>query len=85
MVDDDNGDEFPAPEPRTDSRAGPPREFRAWRRRRIGKRDESFSLFSFLPEHECMELELWSVVFQGAHEAGGRAPHPRGKGVGPWP
>ena len=30
-----------------------------------------------------MELELRSVEQQGAHEAGGRAPHPRGKGVGP--
>ena len=31
-----------------------------------------------------MELELRSVELQGAHEVGGgRAPHPRGKGVGP--
>ena len=30
-----------------------------------------------------MELELRSVDVQGAHEAGGRAPHPRGQGVGP--
>ena len=28
----------------------------------------------FLPESEYMELELRSVVRQGAHEAGGRAP-----------
>ena len=39
----------------------------------------------FLPEHEYMELELRSVELQGAHEAGGRAPHPCGKGVAPWP
>ena len=41
------------------------------------------SLWFFLPEHEYMELELRSVELQGAHEAGGRAPHPRGQGVGP--
>ena len=44
----------------------------AWRRLRIVKRDESFSLIFFLPEHEYMELELRSVERQGAHEAGGR-------------
>ena len=30
-----------------------------------------------------MELELASEGHQGAHEVGGRAPHPRGQGVGP--
>ena len=44
MVDDDDGDEPPSPEPRTDSRSAPPREIRAWRRLRIVKRDETFSL-----------------------------------------
>ena len=29
-----------------------------------------------------MELELASEGHQGAHEVGGRAPHPRGQGVG---
>ena len=52
-----------------------PREIRAWRRLRIVKRDESFSLIFFLPKHEYMELELRSVERQGAHEAGGA---PRG-------
>ena len=80
MVDDDNGDGFPYPEPRTDSRSALPREFRAWRRLHIVKRDESFSLI-FLPESEYMESWLRSVERQGAHEAGarpgGRArPHP---------
>ena len=88
MVDDDDGDGFPSPEPRTDSRSAFPRKNRAWRWLRIIKRDESFSLF-FLPNHEYMELELRSVKVQGAHEIGrhdqgGRAPpHPRGQGVGP--
>ena len=44
MVDDDDDDGFPSPEPRTDSRSALPRGFRAWRRLRIVKRDESFSL-----------------------------------------
>ena len=73
MVDDDDGDESPSPEPRTDSRSALPREFRAWRRLRIVKRDESFSQICFLPEREYMELELRSVEVQGAHEIGGRA------------
>ena len=69
MVDDDDGDGFPSPEPRTDSRPALPRKNRAWRRLRIVKRDESLSLIFFLPEHEYMELELRSVELQGAHEA----------------
>ena len=80
MVDDDDGDESPSPEPRTDSRSALPRGFRAWRRLRIVKRDESFSLIFFLSEHEYIELELRSVEFQGAHEAGGA---PRRAGAPP--
>ena len=75
MVDDDDGDGFPSPEPRTDSRSALPREIRAWRRLRIVKRDDFFSVIFFLPESEYMELELRSVERQGAHEAGGM---PRG-------
>ena len=88
MVDDDDGDESPSPEPRTDSISALPRGFRAWRRLRIVKRDEFFSLF-FLPETQYIELELKSERHQGAHEVGGRAlggqarPHPRGQGVAP--
>ena len=81
MVDDDDGDGFPSPEPRTDSRSALPREFRAWRRLRIVKRNESFSLIFFL-EREYMELELRSVELQGAHEAGG-APPPSWTGCEP--
>ena len=43
----------------------------AWRRLRIVKRDESFSLILFLPESEYMELGLRSVEYQEAHKAGG--------------
>ena len=88
MVDDDDGDEPPSLEPRTDSRSALPRGFRAWRRLRIVKHDETSSLIFFLRETEYMELELRSAEPQGAHETGGRAqgggraPHPRGQGVG---
>ena len=91
MVDDDDGDGFPSPEPQTDSRSALPRDIRAWWQLRIVKRDETFSLIFFVRETEYMELELRSVERQGAHETGactqgGRAhPHPRGQGVGPWP
>ena len=73
MVDDDDGDESPSPEPQTDSRLALPREIRAWRRLRVVKRDETFSLIFSLPETEYMELELRLEEVQGAHEIGGRA------------
>ena len=71
MVDDDDGDGFPSPEPRTDSRSALLRGFRAWRRLHIVKRDESFSLI-FSLESEYIELELRSEELQGAHEVGAR-------------
>ena len=71
MVDDDDGDGFPSPEPRTDSRSALPREIRAWRRLHIIKRNESFSLIFFLPESEYMESGVMSVEHQGSHEVGG--------------
>ena len=74
MVDDDDSDGFPSPEPRTDSRSALPRGFRAWWRLRIVKRDEKFLSDFFLHETEYIELELRSVEHQGAHETGGRAP-----------
>ena len=78
MVDDDDGDGFPSPEPRTDSISALPREIRVWRWLRIVKRDESISLIFFLPEHEYMELELRSVEPQGGTRQGAR---PRGVSV----
>src|SRR3989337_2358888 len=89
MVDDDDGDGLPSPEPRTDSTSALPRKNRAWRWLRIVKRDESFSLNFFLPEREYMELELKSVEVQGAHKVGWRAlggwahPPPLWLGCGP--
>ena len=71
MVDDDDGDESPSPEPRTDSRSALPREIRAWRRLHVVKRDETFSLI-FFSTRRNMELELRSVEVQGAQEIGGR-------------
>ena len=71
MVDDDDGDRFPSPEPRTDSRSALPRGFRAWRRLRIVKHDDFFSLIFFLIETQYMEVELESETQEGAHEVGG--------------
>ena len=85
MVGDDDGDRFPSPDPRTDSRSALPREIRAWRWLRIVKRDESYSLIFFLPEHEHIELELRSVEHQGAHEAGGAPPTLVDRVWPPWP
>ena len=79
MVDDDDGDGFPSLKPRTDSRSALPRGFRAWRRLRIVKRDESFFFF-FHPESKYIELESRSEELQGAHEVGGA---PRGAGAPP--
>ena len=88
MVDDDDGDESPSPEPRTDSRSALPREIRAWRRLRIVKRDESFSLIFFSPNTNIWSWSWgrWSSrgpTRQGASPGGQARPHPRGKGVGP--
>ena len=84
MVDDDDGDGFPSPKPRTDFRSALPSGFTAWRRLRIVKRDDFFSLIFFLIKTQYMEVELESETQQGDHEVGGapkggrRAPHPRG-------
>ena len=59
MVDDDDSDESPSPEPRTDSRSALPRGFRAWRRFRIVKHDETFSLIFFSPN---MNIWSWSLA-----------------------
>ena len=80
MVDDDDGDESPSPEPRTDSRSALPREIRAWRRLRIVKRNETSSLifFSMIRNIWSWSLGRWSSrgpTRQGARP-GGRAPPP---------
>ena len=75
MVDDDDGDGFPSPEPRTDSRSALPREFRAWQRLRIIKRDESFSLI-FSPR---------TRIYGVGVEVGGAPGGPRGRGAPPTP
>jgi len=71
MVDDDDGYGFPSPEPRTDSRSALPREIRAWRRLRVVKRDESFSLF-FSPQ---------TRIYRVGVEVGGAPGGPRGRGA----
>ena len=71
MVDDDDGDRFPSPEPRMNSRSALSRGFRAWRRLCIVKRDDFFSLIFFLSESKYIKLELAPEGIQGAHEVGG--------------
>ena len=87
MVDDDDGDGFPSPEPRTDSRSALPRGFRAWRRLRIVKRDESFSLIFFSPNVNIWSWSWgrWSIrgpTRQGSAPRGGGAPPPSWTGCG---
>ena len=71
MVDDDDGDRFPSPEPRMDSRSALPREIRAWRRLRIVKRDETFSLV-FSPR---------KPIYGVGVGVGGSPGGPRGRGL----
>ena len=83
MVDDDDGDEFPSPEPRTDSRSALPRKNRAWRWLCIVKRDESFSMiFSPLNRIYGVGVEVdgrpGGPQGQGRALGGGRVPHPCG-------
>ena len=73
MVDDDNGDESPSPEPRTDSRSALPREIRAWRRLHIVKRDETFYLI-FSP---------WNGIYRVGVEVDGASGGPRDRGARP--
>ena len=86
MVDDDDGDESPSSEPRTDSRSALPRGFRAWRRLRIVKRDDFFSLI-FSPRKPIYRVGVGVGGPPGGPRGRGRtqggAPHPRGQGVGP--
>ena len=73
MVDDDDDDESPSPEPRTDSRSALPRGFRAWRRLRIVKRDDFFSLI-FSPR---------KTIYGVGVGVGGPPGGPRGRGARP--
>ena len=88
MVDDDDGDGFPSPEPRTDSRSALLREIRAWRRFRIVKCDEFFSLI-FYPWNTIYRVGVGVGEAIGGPRGRGRAlggqarPHPRGEVVGP--
>ena len=72
MVDDDDGDESPSPERRTDSRSALPMKNRRWRRLCIVKRDETSSLIFFLGESEFIALKLGSVELRGPHKLHGR-------------
>ena len=85
MIDDDDGDGFPSPEPRTDSKSALPRGFRAWRRLRIVKRDDFFSLI-FSLRKQIYRVGVGVGGSPGGPRGRGRAlggAHPREKGVGP--
>ena len=81
MVDDDEGDESPSPEPRTDSRSALPREIRAWRRLRVVKRDETFSPI-FSPQDRIYGFGV--EVGGGPGGPRDRGPHPRGAPAVSW-
>ena len=78
----------PPLEPRTDSRSALPREIRAWRRLRVVKCDETFSLI-FSPQNPIYGVGVGvggspgGPRGRGARPGGGAPPHPRGQGVGP--
>ena len=88
MVGDDDGDGFPSPEPRTDSRSALPRGFRAWRRLRIVKRDDFFSLI-FSPRNTIYGVGVGVGEATGGPRGRGRAlggqarPPPSWRGGGP--
>ena len=79
MVDDDDGDESPSPEPRMDSISALPREIRAWRWLHIVKRDETFSLF-FSPRNR-----IYGVGVEVGGASGGPRDRGRTQGVGTPP
>ena len=79
MVDDDDGDESPSPEPWMDSRSALLREIRAWRRLRIVKRNETFSLV-FSPRDG-----IYGVGIEVGGALGGPRDRGRAKGVGTPP
>ena len=70
MVDDDDGDRFPSPEPRTDSRSALLGGFRAWRRLPIVKPDDFFSLI----------FSLRKQIYRVGVGVGGSPGGPRGRG-----
>ena len=88
MVDDDDGDGFHSPEPRTDSRSALLREIRAWRWLRVIKRDGTFSLI-FSPRNTIYRVGVGVGEAPGGPRGRGRTlggqarPHPHGQVVGP--
>ena len=76
MVDDDDGDGFPSPEPQIDSRSALLRKNMAWRRLHIIKRDESFSLIFFSPRKRIYGVGV---------EVGGGPGGPQGQRARPPP
>ena len=84
MVDDDDDDESPSPEHRTDSRSALLGEIRAWRRLRIVKRDETFSLI-FSPRDGIYGVGVEVGGASGGPRDRGRAPTLVDRVWAPWP
>ena len=79
MVDDDDGDGFPSPEPRTDSRSALPRKNRAWGQLHLVDRNNSVSLIF---------LEICDFIVSGGrqqgHQVGTAHLGAPGEGGMPW-
>ena len=83
MVDDEDGDGLPSPEPRTDSRLALPRGFRAWQRLRIVKHDDFFSLI--FPQNSIYGVGVGVGEATGGPRGMGRARTLVERWWAPWP
>ena len=72
-VGDDEDRRSPSPEPQTDSRSGLPMKNRRWRRLRLVKRDNFFSLIFFLEICDFIALVSGSAGPPGGDNPPGRA------------
>ena len=72
-VGDDEDRRSPSPEPQTDSRSALPRNNKAWRRLRLVKRDNSFSLIFFLEICDFIASVSGSMGPPGGDKPPGRA------------
>ena len=64
-VDDDDGDDFPSPEPKMDSRSALQMKNRWWRRLRIENATKTSLFYFFWDERQLIELELGRQVHVG--------------------
>ena len=81
MVGDDDGVDFPSPEPKSDSRSALPRKYRRWRQLRIIKSNELFPLI-FSPRMWINRVGIRVRGVPGAPQA--CRVRPRGVATPPW-